>query len=131
MELARLDKVKSNLTSELTRLSTEAEKCENCGNCGSCEKCEHEYFETPTPLKLNAAPREIARRAPWRSHERETIFEYYANCFTMVQDAAILVAMQSTLRSSTCYTTLCHAILYCIISAYTTLYCTMLYCRIL
>merc|ERR1712223_1800348 len=28
MELARLDKVKSNLTLELTRLSTEAEKCE-------------------------------------------------------------------------------------------------------
>merc|ERR1712228_1027635 len=29
MELARLDKIKSNLTSELTRLSAEAEKCEN------------------------------------------------------------------------------------------------------
>ena len=28
MELARLDKVKSTLTSELTRLSAEAEKCE-------------------------------------------------------------------------------------------------------
>ena len=28
MELARLDKVKSSLTSELTRLSAEAEKCE-------------------------------------------------------------------------------------------------------
>merc|ERR550534_2206460 len=28
MELARLDKVKSNLTSELTKLSAEAEKCE-------------------------------------------------------------------------------------------------------